>query len=44
MDHPDWKVTRGNGGKPLPISCNYELVNDNILDLSHLPYVHADSP
>ena len=43
MDHPDWKVTRGNGGKPLRINCNYELVNDNILDLSHLPYVHADT-
>jgi phenylpropionate dioxygenase-like ring-hydroxylating dioxygenase large terminal subunit len=43
MDHPDWKVTRGNGGKPLPINCHYELVNDNILDLSHLPYVHADT-
>ena len=43
MDHPDWKMTRGNGGRPLEIKCNYELINDNILDLSHLPYVHADS-
>ena len=43
MDHPDWKVTRGNGGKPLPVACNYELITDNLLDLSHLPYVHPDT-
>ena len=43
MDHPDWKVIRGNGGKPIPTGCNYELITDNLLDLSHVNYVHPDT-
>ena len=43
MDHPDWTVVRGNEGKPLHIKCHYELINDNLLDLSHLTYVHDDT-
>jgi vanillate O-demethylase monooxygenase subunit len=27
-------------GKPFQIKCNYEMLNDNLLDLSHLAYVH----
>ena len=43
MDHPDWKVVPGNGGKPIPTKCNYQLVTDNLLDLSHIGYVHPDT-
>ncbi len=43
MDHPDWKVVPGNAGKPIPTRCNYELITDNLLDLTHLSYVHADT-
>ena len=43
VDHPDWKTTRGNGGNPLKVKCNYQLITDNLLDLSHLPYVHPDT-
>ena len=36
LDHPDWRA------KPsyLHIGCNYQLLIDNLLDLSHLPFVH----
>ncbi|HEY5608706.1 MAG TPA: aromatic ring-hydroxylating dioxygenase subunit alpha [Alphaproteobacteria bacterium] len=40
MDHPDWIVAPGNGGKPLYVKCNYELNNDNVLDLTHVGIVH----
>lgn len=43
MDHPDWRLVPGNGGKPIPTKCNYELVTDNLLDLSHVNYVHSDT-
>ncbi len=43
MDHPDWRVVRGNDGRPLHIKCHYELITDNLLDLSHLSFVHADT-
>ena len=43
MDHPDWKVVRGNDGRPLHIKCHYELISDNLLDLLHLSFVHADT-
>ena len=38
-----WRTVKGNGGKPLPVACNYQLVSDNLLDISHLTYVHASS-
>ena len=36
LDHPDWRA------KPsyLYIRCNHQLLIDNLLDLSHLPFVH----
>jgi phenylpropionate dioxygenase-like ring-hydroxylating dioxygenase large terminal subunit len=43
MGHPEWKVIPGNGGKPLYTRGNYELVTDNLLDLSHVGYVHPDT-
>jgi len=41
MDHPHWKVVKG--GDPFHVACNYELINDNLLDLSHLAFVHLGS-
>jgi phenylpropionate dioxygenase-like ring-hydroxylating dioxygenase large terminal subunit len=38
MDDPDWAVVKGD--PPFHIPCHYELFNDNLLDLSHLAYVH----
>ena len=43
MDHPEWKVVPGNGGRPIHTRGNYELVTDNLLDLSHVGYVHPDT-
>jgi vanillate O-demethylase monooxygenase subunit len=40
LDHPDWIVAPGNGGKPLPLKCNFELSNDNLLDLTHVGVLH----
>ena len=40
MDHPDWIIAPGNGGQPLHVDCNYELNNDNVLDLTHVAIVH----
>jgi phenylpropionate dioxygenase-like ring-hydroxylating dioxygenase large terminal subunit len=36
FDDPGWAWK----GKPFRIECNYQLLNDNLLDLSHLAYVH----
>lgn len=43
MDHPDWRVTKGNGATPLHMDCDYELITDNLMDVSHLTFVHASS-
>ena len=43
MDHPDWKTVPGNGGTPLYSRCAHRLIVDNLLDLSHLAFVHADT-
>lgn len=40
MSDPEWIVAPGNGGKPLALKCNYELNNDNVLDLTHVGIVH----
>jgi phenylpropionate dioxygenase-like ring-hydroxylating dioxygenase large terminal subunit len=45
---PDWPqltdprlaVAIGNGGQPLHMKCHWELNNDNLLDLTHVVYVH----
>ncbi len=39
-DHPDWACARPD---MLPVNCNYQLINDNVLDVTHLVYVHAGS-
>jgi phenylpropionate dioxygenase-like ring-hydroxylating dioxygenase large terminal subunit len=36
FDDPGWAWK----GKTFPIKCNYQMLNDNLLDLSHLAYVH----
>ena len=41
MDHPEWKVVKGD--PPFHVGCDYRLINDNLLDLSHLSFVHIGS-
>ena len=41
MDHPHWRPVRG--GAPFHVEASYLLLNDNLLDLSHVAYVHAGS-
>jgi vanillate O-demethylase monooxygenase subunit len=43
LDHPEWKLVPGNRAKPLSTRCNYEMVVDNLLDLSHLTFVHTST-
>ena len=43
VDDPDWRTVKGNGGKPLPVACDYQLISDNLLDIAHLTYVHSSS-
>ena len=38
--HPDWASTRPD---PFHMRCHYQLINDNVLDVTHLAYVHAGS-
>ena len=40
LDDPRLARTLGNDGKPLPMRCSWQLNNDNLLDLSHVFYVH----
>ena len=37
LDDPDWRAA----GCRIPMECDYRLGIDNLLDLTHLPYVHA---
>jgi phenylpropionate dioxygenase-like ring-hydroxylating dioxygenase large terminal subunit len=39
-DHPDWAFTRPD---MIHLRCNYQLISDNVLDVTHLAYVHASS-
>ena len=39
MDHPEWRARSGR----LDIACNQQLIVDNVLDLTHLSYVHAST-
>ena len=39
FDDPEWVQSSGQ----LDYEAPYELINDNLLDLSHLAFVHADS-
>jgi len=43
LEDPKLTRTLGNDGKPLPMKCHWELNNDNLLDLMHVVYVHADT-
>jgi vanillate O-demethylase monooxygenase subunit len=40
LGDPTLAVARGNDARPLPMKCHWELNNDNLLDLSHIVYVH----
>jgi vanillate O-demethylase monooxygenase subunit len=40
IDDPTLTTTMGNGCQALPMKCNWELNNDNLLDLIHVVYVH----
>ncbi len=37
LDDPDWYAR----GEHLQVKCNYQLITDNLLDLSHVTYVHS---
>jgi phenylpropionate dioxygenase-like ring-hydroxylating dioxygenase large terminal subunit len=39
-DHPAWAFTQP---EQIHVKCNYQLVSDNVLDVTHLAYVHASS-
>jgi phenylpropionate dioxygenase-like ring-hydroxylating dioxygenase large terminal subunit len=39
-DHPQWAFTRPDR---VHLKCNYQLIADNVLDVTHLAYVHASS-
>ena len=41
IDDPALTTTMGNGCQALPMKCNWELNNDNLLDLMHVVYVHT---
>ena len=38
--HPQWAFSRPD---MIHVKCNYQLVSDNVLDVTHLAYVHASS-
>ena len=39
-EHPDWAFTQP---AQIHVKCNYQLIADNVLDVTHLAYVHATS-
>ena len=39
-EHPGWAFSRPD---PIHLRCNYQLISDNVLDVTHLAYVHATS-
>ena len=39
-EHPQWALTQP---EQIHVKCNYQLVSDNVLDVTHLAYVHATS-
>ena len=43
VDRPNTATVVGNGGKPLHMKCNWELNNDNLMDLSHVFFVHRST-
>jgi phenylpropionate dioxygenase-like ring-hydroxylating dioxygenase large terminal subunit len=39
-DHPQWAFSKPDR---IHVRCNYQLISDNVLDVTHLAYVHAGS-
>jgi phenylpropionate dioxygenase-like ring-hydroxylating dioxygenase large terminal subunit len=39
-DHPQWAFSQPD---MIHVKCNYQLISDNVLDVTHLAYVHATS-
>jgi phenylpropionate dioxygenase-like ring-hydroxylating dioxygenase large terminal subunit len=39
-EHPEWAFSRPD---PIYVHCNYQLIADNVLDVTHLAYVHTTS-
>jgi vanillate monooxygenase len=39
-DHPEWKRSQHH---LLEVACDYRLINDNVLDVTHLAFVHIGS-
>lgn len=39
-EHPEWKRSDMH---LIDVACDYQLINDNLLDVSHLTFVHRDS-
>jgi phenylpropionate dioxygenase-like ring-hydroxylating dioxygenase large terminal subunit len=39
-DHKDWAFTKPD---MIPVKCDYRLIADNVLDVTHLAFVHASS-
>src|SRR6266480_4601432 len=39
-NHPDWAFSRP---EMIHVKANYQLISDNVLDVTHLAYVHATS-
>jgi phenylpropionate dioxygenase-like ring-hydroxylating dioxygenase large terminal subunit len=39
-DHAEWAFTQP---EQIQVKCNYQLISDNVLDVTHLAYVHATS-
>ncbi|MEU5658817.1 aromatic ring-hydroxylating dioxygenase subunit alpha [Streptomyces sp. NPDC047737] len=39
MDHPDW----AGDGETIHAECNYQLILDNLMDLTHEEFVHSSS-
>lgn len=39
MDHPEW----AGDGKTIHADCNYQLIVDNLMDLTHEEFVHGSS-
>lgn len=39
-EHAEWAFTKPD---MIPVKCNYQLIADNVLDVTHLAYVHAGS-
>ncbi len=38
--HPEWRRSRHH---LLEVACDYRLINDNVLDVTHLAFVHVNS-